>query len=131
MNNVNWSKRNPRSASDRGKSLKKSKSSPSLKKTWRMLLGLEASEPHFEFVDPESKLSTPPNEADTECTMGSFVDEEFGVLGKHLSKPAADASINDNSDGASSDSDGTLVDEPVIVRCSFIQRDLDSLYVTM
>lgn len=99
-------------ACDNAKILKKSRSTPSLKKSWRKLLGLQVpvEEPTFDFVTPSSsRPPSPPNRQDSVSSDESFLDEDFGIL--------SDLSVIDilskEEDGSSTD--GTLVDEELSV----------------
>lgn len=90
----------------REKELRRSRSTPSLRKTWRKLFGLEPDEPNFEIVTPESGLAAPPCEEDAVSSDGSSVgDEEFGVLRRSLSREKFIC------EGDSTMSGDTLVDE--------------------
>ena len=107
----------PTKGREAGMSLKKSRSTPSLRKTWRKLFGLQEAEPEFEIVTPE-EVVTPPNEEDEQRSEGTVADE-FGVLDSEV-KP--NKHLSDDDDRASETSDGTLVDdihEPVIVSLLF------------
>ena len=66
------------------KSLKQSRSTPFLRKTWRRVFGLEPSEPDFEIITPESRDHTPSNDDESESLEGLSVDEEFDVLGREM-----------------------------------------------
>ncbi|KAF7793623.1 hypothetical protein EIP86_004738 [Pleurotus ostreatoroseus] len=93
---------------DNAKTLKKSRSTPSLKKSWRKLLGLQVptEEPTFDFVTPSSsRPPSPPNRQDSVSSDESFLDEDFGILS---GLPVIDI-LPKEEDGSSTD--GTLVDE--------------------
>lgn len=90
------------------KSLKRCRSAPSLKKSWRKLLGLQmpVEEPTFDFVTPSSsRPRSPPNRQDSMSSDESFSDEDFGILS---GLPTVDV-FPKEEDGSSTD--GTLVDE--------------------
>ena len=101
-------------------SLKKSRSTPSLRKTWRRLFGLpEEAEPEFEFVTPE-EVATPPNEKDGQQPEVTVADE-FCVLDRSTVKSSQP--LSDEDDRAPETSESTLVEEiqpPIIV--SIISR---------
>ncbi|KAJ3554770.1 hypothetical protein NM688_g2934 [Phlebia brevispora] len=87
------------------KTLKRSRSTPSLKRSWRKLLGLQTPEPVFDFVTPQTRPDSPTDGEDPVSPEGSIADEDFGILN---GSSAVDTSCKDD-DGSSSD--GTLVDE--------------------
>lgn len=90
------------------KSLKRSRSAPSLKKSWRRLLGLQVpvEEPTFDFVTPSSsRPRSPPNRQDSISSDESLSDDDFGIFG---GLPTIDV-FPKEEDGSSTD--GTLVDE--------------------
>ena len=101
---------------------KRSKGAQSLKKAWRKLLGLESSEPHFEIVTSESKLSLPPDVKTVESPVESIVDEHMTISTVPLSRPHSAMSSDDDD----MSSDGTLVNEerPRIVRVYIFAANL-------
>lgn len=95
-----------RASDSPAKAISRSRSAPSLKRVWRKWLGLEPSEPAFEFVTKEGNTCSSPSEDDAKPVDGSDVDE-LGVLHKTLYLSVVP---KDEDDDACSSNGSTLVD---------------------